>query len=98
MEVRGPLGPAGAQLLSLRVSSLLVEGDVTCELHGSVDLGVVEVLARLQLLARRTGRHLTVTGDDQGLLAWTGLEVLGQAEATEQRGVEEVVDVADPPG
>lgn len=68
-----------------------------CQLSGNVDLGVVHALARITLMAKRLGAHVSLLGDDQGLLAMTGLEVLRQAEASEQGGVQEVVDVLDPP-
>jgi hypothetical protein len=97
VQVRGPLGPAGAQLLCARARQLLLHGDLVVDLQGPVDLGVVEALARIALLAKRLGACVSVTGDDQGLLALTGLEVLRQAEAGEQAGVQEVVDVLDPP-
>ena len=97
VEVRGPLSLEGARQLCSRVDGLLQQGAVVCELTGTPDLAVVDALARLTLAAHRRGTRLTITGDDRGLLVLTGLEVLRQAEATEQRGVEEVVDVLDPP-
>lgn len=70
---------------------------VVVEVSGDVDLRVVDALARLQLAARRSGATLVVRGC--ALLELAGLvEVIGQAEAGEERlGVEEVVDVGDPP-
>ena len=98
MPVRGPLGSDGAERLCAHVEQLLREGAVVCDLQGTTDLGVVEALARLRLMAHRLHAHLSVTGDDQGLLALTGLEVLRQSEPGEQLGVEEVVHMPDPPG
>ena len=70
---------------------------VVVEVSGDVDLRVLDALARLQLAVRRSGAVLVVRGC--ALLELAGLvEVVGQAEAGEQpRGVEEVVDVGDPP-
>jgi hypothetical protein len=75
------------------------------------DLHVVDVLARLQLVARRHGWSLRIRnpGDDLcALLAFVGLaDVLGtatstsepqrQSERREQLGVEEMVEGGDPP-
>ena len=76
------------------------------------DIAVVEVLARLALAARRAGRGVRVVRAGPGLselLALTGLaEIVGACEPSvlevgrepeprEQRRVEEVMDVADPP-
>jgi hypothetical protein len=97
VQVQGPWGPAGAARLGRELGALLEKGSVVCELNGPVDLGVVEVLARVHLEARRLGVTLTLTGDDLGLLGLLGLEVLRQPEPPEQRGVEEVVHVLDPP-
>jgi hypothetical protein len=102
--VFGPLGPGVAQRLLDGVGSLLQGGGATrlvCELGaaGLPDLTLLEALARLQLLARGGGAQLVVCGASAhlvGLAALCGLEVLGQAEATEQRRVQEVVDVRDP--
>jgi hypothetical protein len=75
-------------------------------------LETVDALARLQLIARQMGVVLLVRtdGDDlRRLIRLAGLdeilicvgslelEALGQPEAREQAGVEEVVDVEDPP-
>lgn len=75
---------------------------------GEVDLGVVDLLARIALLARRSGGEVRVLAAGSGLddlLALTGLQdavpprlqPAGQAEAGEQPGVEEVVDVHELP-
>ena len=75
----------------------------------TADLALVDLLARLCLQARRLGaRVVVVPGASglRGLLELTGLaaivplatsELGGQAEPLEQAGVEEVVDVCDPP-
>ncbi len=71
---------------------------------GQVDLGVVELLARLQLGARTMGCsiHLREPGVNlAGLLELVGLadallQGLGQAEGGEQGGVDEVVVPDDP--
>ena len=70
---------------------------VVVEVSGDVDLRVLDALARLQLAARRSGDTLVVRGC--ALLELVGLvEVVGKPEAGEERlGVEEVVDVGDPP-
>lgn len=75
-------------------------------LTGCPDLAVLDALARLQLTARRTGMscELLATGQSLAeLLDLAGLSaVVGQpvreAEAREERGgVEEVVQVDEPP-
>jgi anti-anti-sigma regulatory factor len=104
--VCGPLRPGMAQRLLDGVGALLQAGGATrlvCELGaaGRPDLALLELLARLQLLARGRGAQLVVSGASAhlaGLAALCGLEVLGQAEASEQRRVQEVVDVRDPSG
>lgn len=70
------------------------------------DLGLVEALARAQLIARRCGCRLVlrdVSADLRGLLELVGLadvlaEARREAELREQLGVEEVVQPGDPPG
>ena len=75
--------------------------------YGAADLAMVDALARLALAARRAGIVVRVAGasaDLRDLVAFAGLgdvvrlEGGGQPEPGEQPGVEEVVDVADPPG
>jgi hypothetical protein len=79
-------------------------------LQGPADLATVDALARLRLAGKRVGLDIRLGRPDQALgelLTLTGLdgalvaggsvvEVVGQAEAGEQPGVEEVVDVGDP--
>ena len=72
-------------------------------LHGAADLAVLEALARLALAARRCGGRCEVLLADD-LLELTGLadalgrQPVGEPEAREERcGVEEVVQVDDPP-
>ena len=123
VEVRAPLGADETAGLAARVRAVLRSGAgqrVVCRISGPVDLGVVDALARLRLVASRAGAGWRVTGCAEltGLLAVVGLgqlcggpgpepgrpglpgppgsEPVGQAEAGEQRRVEEVVDVRDP--
>jgi len=110
VRVQGPLAAHAARGVVERVRARLVDGaTVVCELHGAADLGVVDVLARLRLLARRQGCEVRVRGagdDVLTLLALTGLRAGGaaplqpggQAEAGEQPRVEEVVHVDHLPG
>ncbi len=80
-------------------------------LCGPVDLAVVDDLARLQLAARRLGCSVKLRdacGELTALLAFLGLaravagatgavlQVVGEPERGEQRGVEEVVVPDDP--
>ena len=101
LELRGPVPPGRVPGLAARLAERL-RGDAVVQVHGPVDLGVLDVLARLALAARRGGARLEVRGGEDlaGLVRLTGLglvvQPLGQAEAGEQRGVEEVVDVLDP--
>lgn len=78
LEVRGPLPPAQARALADRLAPYLCAG-VVIEVRGSVDLGVVDVLARLALLAGRRGVRLQVRADERlaPLLRLTGLDQLG---------------------
>ncbi|MEA2973423.1 MAG: hypothetical protein QOG82_1881 [Actinomycetota bacterium] len=81
------------------------------EVRGGVDLSVVDDLARLQLAARRLGCSIKLrdpSGELTALLAFLGLaraisgstgavlQVVGEAECGEERGVEEVVVPDDP--
>ena len=73
------------------------------------DLALIDVLLRVALVSRRLGARVEVVGLGpplRHLLALTGLdgaldavisELGGQAEALEEPGVEEVVDVGHPP-
>jgi hypothetical protein len=74
---------------------------VVVELSGPTDLELLDVVARLALCARRLGALLEVHGADPALVELAGLsevlEVRGEPEPREQRGVEEVVDVGDAP-
>lgn len=95
------------------VARRLGAADVTLELGppGRVDLALLEALARLVLVARRSGGRLVLhpgdgAADVAGLAELTGLSVclglgLGQpdrqAEPGEQLRAEEVVHVRDPP-
>jgi hypothetical protein len=75
----------------------------------TADLALVDLVVRLCLQARRLGARVVVDPGASGLpdlLELTGLsavvplaasELSGQAEPHEQAGVEEVVDVRDPP-
>lgn len=79
---------------------------------GPADLATVDALARLRLAAKRAGLDLRLVcaGHRLGeLLDLAGLdgvvltggsdvEVVGEPEPGEEPGVEEVVDVSDPPG
>jgi hypothetical protein len=75
-----------------------------------IDLAVIDRLARLALEARRAGARLEVVGLDGAALelvelaglgavlrpaAERSVEVLGQADVGEQRGVQEVVEADD---
>jgi hypothetical protein len=111
VRVHGPVSPGRAGLLYERLQAHLVERDpvcVVCRVQGYADLSVLDVLARIVLMAARRHAAVRVTstrGDLPGLLALTGLASVisyelergGQPETCEDRGVEEVVDVDDLP-
>jgi ABC-type transporter Mla MlaB component len=115
VRVTGPVSRDQAQDLYARLETQLDAQDpvcVLCRVHGHPDLSVLDVLARVALIARRRHTSVRVTstnGDLEGLLALTGLasvvtvesggrlEAAGKAEPGEQGGVEEVVDVGDSP-
>ena len=75
-----------------------------------ITLATVDALARLQLAARRVGLDVRLVGAEPELLELlrlvglegalgcaSALEVRRQAEPREQPGVEEVMEVGDPP-
>jgi ABC-type transporter Mla MlaB component len=115
VKLHGPVTADQARRLYAHLEAHLDARDpvcVLCRVEGKVDLSVVDVLARIALIAGR--RHTSVRvsstcGDLEGLLTLTGLasvlpvetvcelEAAGQPEALEERGVEEVVDVGDLP-
>jgi hypothetical protein len=81
---------------------------VICCVDGCADVSVIDALARIALVATRNHAAVRVRSDAQelaGLLALTGLasvirlelEPDRQAETREKCGVEEVMDVDDPP-
>ena len=98
-----------------RTIVVIVDGGVevaTCRVHGPAppDLSVVEVVARLQLAARRRGWSIRLHDPCPqlcdlldlvglaGLLAVAGsaLEARRETEGGEQLGVEEVMEPGDP--
>ena len=98
-----------------RTIVVIVDGDVevaTCRVDGPAppDLSVVEVVARLQLAARRRGWSIRLHDPCPqlcdlldlvglaGLLAVAGsaLEARRETEGGEQLGVEEVMEPGDP--
>ena len=96
VRLTGPASPAVVDTVAEQVRRAWAAGlEVHC-LVSDADLAVVDLLARLTVEARRDGRVLTVSGGED-LLAVCGLsgQVGRQAEAGEQPGVEEVVDVPD---
>jgi ABC-type transporter Mla MlaB component len=109
VRLSGPMTDAQVATLCAAVRQRLATRSprvLVCRVAGPVDLGVVAVLARMQLVVGRLGGVLQVqatSAELPELLALTGLEGLvavssepgRQAEAGEQGGVEEVVDVAD---
>ena len=111
VRMRPPVTPERAQLLYERLNDELARRDavlILCRVDGGADLSVVDTLARIVLMATRRQVAVRVTSpcsDLRGLLALAGLasvitvelESAGQAEAGEEGGVEEVVDVDDLP-
>jgi hypothetical protein len=87
IELRGPFTAAQADLLCSHGVTVMGAGaghEITCDVYGRIDLSVIDVLARLQLLARRSGAFLRIrspgsTGEAlHSLLALTGLACLEQ--------------------
>ncbi|MFI0514248.1 ABC-type transporter Mla MlaB component [Streptomyces canus] len=97
-EVRGLSDEVRALLRTTRA------GVVVCDVAGlgPPGLGTVDLLARLQLAARRAGGRIRLREPDPGLHALLDLvglrfEVEGQAEQREPaRGVEEEVEPGEP--
>jgi hypothetical protein len=84
-----------------RVAAMLSEG-VPVRAHvQAADLAVVGTLAQMRLWARRLDALLEITGSCAELVELVGLtaelQVRGEPEALEERGVEEVVDMDDAP-
>lgn len=111
VRLSAPISPPEAAALCAAIRQRLASGSsrmVVCHVLGPVDLSVVGVVARMQLMSRRLRIPLQVHTWSSGLsdlLTLTGLdEVLGvrlqagrQSEAREQAGIEEVVEVRDLP-
>ncbi len=111
VKVRGPVSTGRAHRLCERLEAALLEHDpvcVVCRVDGLADLSVLDVLARIALIAGRCRAAVRVTctsGDLEGLLTLTGLASVvtvelqrgGQPEPGKERGVQEVVDVDDLP-
>ena len=113
VRLQAPIGPARARAICQRVTQLLAvaTGELACHVGGPVDLGLVDALLRLQVLARREGWSLIVhaagpelsdllvlVGLDGSLPeVRRGLQPVGDSEPGEQRRVEEVVHVGDLP-
>ncbi len=111
VRVRAPISRARVLGLCERLEAHLAERDpvcVVCRVQGYADLSVLDVLARISLMASRRHAAVRVTsscGDLPGLLALTGLagvitlelERGGEPEPCEEGGVEEVMDVDDLP-
>lgn len=119
LVIDGPITRIHVKRLQERVRALLESSDadlIICDVEAldDPDVVTVEVLARLQLTARRLGREvqfrhacnelkdlLALTGLDDvvRLFAGRGLEPRGKAEEREQtRRVEEETDPNDPTG
>jgi ABC-type transporter Mla MlaB component len=106
----GPVSRGEVAGLCARVRALLAHGAggadrvVVCEAGGlgPPGLGTVELLARLQLTARRAGGRIRLRDPDPALLALLDLvglsfQVEGQPEQREPAlGVEEAVQPGDP--
>ena len=81
LELRAPMAPAERARACEHVRMLLSAGSadvVVCDVHGVADLGVVDVLARLSLTARRAGARLRVQAAGNDLAALLRLTGLGE--------------------
>lgn len=79
LVLRGPLANPGAQAICDRTEALIAGGvrEIVCDLQGVVDLSVIDTLARLRLLTRRSGAGLRMLSPDEeveSLLAYCGLD------------------------
>jgi hypothetical protein len=117
LVVAGPIAPADVRVLCERASALLEGGDadlfVCLDALVAADVVAIELLARLQLVARRVGRRVLVGHGSaalQELLTFLGLDDVvpcrrglslhagRQAKEREQAvGVEEGGELDDPP-
>jgi len=100
VEVHSAMTPHELSSACGRVEALLSEG-VPVRAHvAEADLAVVGALAHMRLWARRLNTGLEITGSCVELAELVGLtvelQVRGEPEALEERGVEEVVDMGDP--
>ena len=86
VNVRGPLSEHASRVVCDQVRAGLSQGlpGVTCRVGGPIDLSVVDLLARVQLLTRRQDAWLEIAAageelpDLLALMAFTGLgEVVG---------------------
>lgn len=111
LVLRGPVTPDGVSGPSDALRALLdvlddggAGGVVVCDVGGlgPPGLAAVNLLARLQLLARRTGGRIRLRDPDPALrslldLVGLGFEVEGQpAQREPAPGVEEAVEPGDP--
>ncbi|MYU25747.1 STAS domain-containing protein [Streptomyces sp. SID8352] len=109
LVLSGPVSPAGTPRRCAELRALLAAartGVVVCEVAGlgPPGLAAVDLLARLELTARRAGGRIRLRGAGpalRGLLDLVGLrfETERQAEQREPPGgVQEAVETGDPPG
>jgi ABC-type transporter Mla MlaB component len=107
LTLTGPVTPNRVAGLADAVRALLAASGarvVVCDVAGvgPPGLGVVELLARLQLAARRAGGHIRLRAPDPALRALLDLvglpvQVEGEAEQGEPAlGVEEEVEPGEP--
>jgi hypothetical protein len=111
VRLSAPITSPEASALCAAIRQRLATGasrTVVCHVLGPVDLSVVGVVARMQLMSRRLRTPLQIRTWSPALselLALTGLDEVvpvrlepgGQPEPREQPRIEEVVDVDDLP-
>ncbi|MFG3046701.1 STAS domain-containing protein [Streptomyces sp. NPDC048241] len=104
LVLRGPVTRDGVAGLADVVRRMAASSEVVvCDVAGlgPPGLGHVELLARLELAARRGGGRLSLRGPEPGLrallgLVGLGLQVEGEVEEGEPAGgVEEAVETGD---